>query len=124
MRRTLCVLSGLAILLTGCRRATDTVAQFAENARTATERLASDDDASNDERERRIIPYVSDIHTPPPLTLVERYETREGPDGIFVYDTEAHAIARLDGQAQTGLNLKQADDAVDALSAADAKGTH
>lgn len=124
MRATLCLLSSLLVLLGGCRRATNTVAQFAENTRTSTERMASDSDQSNAEREKRADPYIADVRAPPSVKLVERYETRQGPDGLFVYDTETHSIARLDNQAQTGLNIKQADDAVDALTAADAKGAH
>ena len=125
MRAALCLLSGLVVLLGGCRRATDTVAQFAENTRTSTERMAIDSDQSNTDREKRDDPYVSDVRAPQPsVKLVERYETRQGPDGLFVYDTETHSIARIDSQPQAGLNMKQADDAVDALTSADAKGEH
>jgi hypothetical protein len=84
--------------------------------------MASASERSDEERERSIDPHIADIHTAPPVKLVERYETRQGPDGLFVYDTETHSIARLGGQQQAGLTLKQASDAVDALSAADAKG--
>lgn len=122
MRVALCLLCSLAVALGGCRRATHTVAQFAENTRTATERLAFDSDQSNEQRERQNDPYVSDMRNPPALKLVERYETRQGPDGIFVYDTETHSIARIADQTQAGLTLDQADKAVDALSALDAKG--
>jgi len=124
MRAALCLLSGLVVLLGGCRRATETVTQFAENTRTSTERMAIYSDQSNAEREKRNDPYIADVRAPPSVKLVERYETRQGPDGLFVYDTETHSIARLDSQPQTGLNIKQADDAVDALTAADAKGAH
>ena len=86
--------------------------------------MAIDSDQSNAEREKRADPYLADVRAPPSVKLVERYETRQGPDGLFVYDTETHSIARLDSQPQTGLNPKQADDAVDALSAADARGAH
>lgn len=124
MRAALCLLSSLLVLLGGCRRATETVSQFAENTRTSTERMAIDSDQSNAEQEKRNDPYVADVRERPSIKLVERYETRQGPDGLFVYDTETHSVARLDSQPQTGLNIKQADDAVDALTAADAKGAH
>jgi hypothetical protein len=117
-------MTSLMVLLSGCRRATETVSQFAENTRNSTERMASDSDQSNADREKREDPYIADVRAPPSVKLVERYEARQGPDGIFVYDTETHSIARLDNQATTGLNLKQADDAVDALTAADARGAH
>lgn len=122
MRAAPCLFFSLAILLGGCRRTTDTVAQFAENTRTATEQLAFNSEQSNEQREKRIDPYVGEARNPPPLKLVERYETREGPDGLFIYDTEKHSIARIGDQSQAGLTLDQANKAVDVLSAADEKG--
>lgn len=122
MRATVCLISGLVLLLGGCSRTSHIVGQFAENMRTATEQMAFNTEQENQQRERRIDPYISETRNPPALKLVERYETREGPDGLFVYDTEKHSIARIGSQAQTGLTLEQATEAVDALSAADAKG--
>lgn len=111
-----------AVLLGGCRRTSDTVAQFAENTRTATERLAVDSERANQQREEKIDPSMSEVRNPPPVQLVKRYETREGPDGLFIYDTEKHSVARIGAQAQSGLTQEQADKAVGALVTADAKG--
>jgi hypothetical protein len=121
VRKVLCLFSGLVFLLGGCRRATDTVARLAESTRTATEQLVFERELADEQRERRIDPYVGNLRHPSPLKLVERYETREGPDGLFIYDTQAHMIARIGGQSQSGLTLDQAKDAIDALSAYDAK---
>lgn len=122
MRASLCLLSGLLVLLGGCRRSSDAVARFAEVTRTSTERMVVDSELENERRERRGAPDIADMHNPPPVKLVERYETRQGADGLFVYDTETHSVARLSNQQQSGLTPKQAETAVDALVALDAKG--
>jgi hypothetical protein len=122
MRASLCICCGLAVLLTGCKRPTATLAQFAENTRSSTERMAVLSEQENEQRERNSVPDIADIRNPPPVALVERYETRQGPDGLFVYDTETHSVAQVAGQPQAGLKPKQAEDAIDALEALDAKG--
>lgn len=122
VRTTLCLLGGLAALLGGCRRVSDSVARLAENTRTATEQMAVASDRQNEAREKQIDPYIGEARQPPPLKLTERYETRQGPDGLFVYDTESHSVARIGSQAQAGLTMEQASKAVDALTDADAKG--
>lgn len=121
MRATLCLLCGLAALLGGCRRSTASLAQLAENMRSSTERMAVDTERANEQRERGV-PDVADLRNPPPVKLVERYETRQGPDGVFVYDTETHSVARMGSQQQSGLTPEQAEKSVDALTALDAKG--
>lgn len=122
MRTTLLLISGVSILLCGCGRASGKLAQFAENTRTVTEQMAFDSERSNAEREKQNDPNIGDERNPPRLKFSERYETREGPDGLFVYDTETHSIARIGNQAQQGLNMGQAANALDALNTADAKG--
>lgn len=122
MRATLCLVFALAGLLSSCKRATGTVAQFAENTRTATEQMAYTSEQENAARDKNIAPAIGEARNPQPLKLVERYETREGPDGLFVYDTETHSIARIGSKPQSGLNFEQASKAVGALTAADAKG--
>jgi len=122
MRATLCLLCGLAFLLGGCRRSADSLADLAENTRSSTERMVVDTEQANAQRERRGAADVGDMHNPPPVKLVERYETRQGPDGLFVYDTETHSTARLGRQAQSGLTPQEAETSVDALMALDAKG--
>lgn len=124
MRAALCFVAGVALLLGGCRRTSDTVAQFAENTRTATEQMAVATERANEAREKRIDPNIGDARNPQPLKLSERYETREGPDGLLVYDTEKHSIARIGSQSQSGLTLEQANKAVEALSDADAKSVN
>jgi len=122
MRATLCLFAGLVVVLGGCRRATDTLTQFAENTRTSTERMAVDSAQENERRERRAAPDIAELRSPPAIKLVKRYETRQGPDGLFVYDTERHSTARFGAQLQSGLTPEQATEVVDALEAADAKG--
>lgn len=65
----------------------------------------------------RIDPDVGSLRHLPALKLTERYETREGPDGLFIYDTQEHSVARIDQQAQTGLTVDEAKAALDTLNA-------
>jgi len=122
MRATLCVIMGLTLLVGACRRTSEGVARLAENTRSATERLAYDSEQSSAERERRISPDTDAVHGGTPVQLVERYQTRQGPDGLFIYDMQKHEIASLDAKSQSGLTPDQASKAVDALTAADVKG--
>ena len=119
MRITLCILCAAGMLLTGCGRALHSVATMAESTRTATEHMASASDASNASREVQIYPDAAGLRGTPPLKLSTRYETREGPDGFMVYDTENHTIARIGNQSQAGLSIDQAQKAAEALSWAD-----
>jgi hypothetical protein len=116
MRATLFLLCATSLLLAGCGRALHSVAQIAENTRTATEHLATTSDAKNASKEVEIYPDASSLRGPPPIKLSERYETRQGPDGFMVYDTENHTIARIANQSQAGLTLDQALKATEALS--------
>jgi hypothetical protein len=116
MRITFCLLCASGVLLTGCGRALHSVADMAENTRTATEHLVTSTEASNASKEIQIYPDASGLRGPPALKLSERYETREGPDGFMVYDTENHTIARIANQSQAGLTLDQAQKATEALS--------
>jgi hypothetical protein len=116
MRANLYLVCASALLVTGCGRALHSVADVAENTRTATEQMASASDASNASREIQIYPEASALRGPPPLKLSQRYETREGPDGFMVYDTENHTIARIANQSQAGLTMDQAAKAAEALS--------
>ena len=116
MRTTLCFLLAAGFLLTGCGRALHSVADVAEHTRTATERMASASEVSNASKEIQIYPEASGLRGPPPLKLSTRYETREGPDGFMVYDTENHTIARIANQTQAGLTMDQAQKATEALS--------
>jgi hypothetical protein len=108
-----------AIALTGCGRAVHSVAAMAESTRTATEHMVSASAASNASREIEIYPGAAGLRGTPPLKLSARYETREGPDGFMVYDTENHTIARIGNQAQAGLSMDQAQQATEALAWAD-----
>lgn len=121
LRVALRALPAAALLLAGCHRVTGTVSQIAENTRTATEQMAFDSEAQNARREARIDPYVGELRRPPPLRFAERYETREGPDGLFIYDSQRHSIARIGSQSQAGLSVDQAQSALDALNAAEVK---
>ncbi|MDB5427820.1 MAG: hypothetical protein JWR47_2921 [Phenylobacterium sp.] len=118
MRATVCLLCAAGLLLAGCGRALHSVAGVAENARTATEQMASASEASNASREVLIYPEASTLRGGPSLALTQRYETREGPDGFMIYDTETHTIARIGNQTQSGLTMEQAKKAADALSTA------
>jgi hypothetical protein len=121
MRATFYVLCTAVLLLTGCRRAIHSVTDVAENTRTATEQLVSASNASNAQKEIEINPDVASLRNATPVQLSQRYETREGPDGFMIYDTQEHTIARIGNQSQSGLTLDQAKKAADALSGADAK---
>lgn len=121
MRATLWLLCGLAALLSGCGRSTASLAQFAENAHDSTERMALNTERANEQREHGTLD-VADTRNGPAVKLMERYETRQGPDGVFVYDTETHSVARMGSQQQSGLTPQQAMKSVDALVALDAKG--
>lgn len=116
MRTTLCLLCAAGFLLAGCGRALHSIASVAESTRTATEQLALSNAASNASREVEIYPDASGLRGTPPLTLSARYETRQGPDGFMVYDTENHTIARIGSQNQAGLTLDQAKEATEALA--------
>ena len=120
MRATLCLLCAFGLLTTGCGRALHSVANVAENTRTATEHMAEATDASNASREVQIYPDASSLRGEPAVSLSKRYEVREGADGFMIYDTEYHTIARIGNQSQAGLTMDQAQKAVDALSTADA----
>ena len=120
MRAVLCVLCAATLLTTGCGRGLRSVASVAESTRTATEQMASASEASNVQREIEIYPEVATLRSAPGLTLRDRYETRQGPDGFLIYDTETHSIARIGNQTQSGLTLDQAEKAADALGGADA----
>jgi len=112
-------LLAVSLLLSGC----DRVARLAESTRTATEQMASRSDERNRYREIEIDPSVGALRRPPSPLFGERFETREGPDGYFVYDTQTQSVARIGGQRQSGLTYEQAKDAFDALADADAKGS-
>ena len=116
MRMTMGLFCAASLLLAGCGRTLHSVADVAENTRTATEHLVSASEASNVSKEIQIYPDASSLRTTPPLKLYHRYETREGPDGFLVYDTENHTIARIGNQAQAGLSQAQALEATEALS--------
>jgi hypothetical protein len=117
MRTTLCLLCAAGLLLAGCGRALHSVADAAENARTATERMASATYASDVQKEIQIYPDATNLRRPEePIRLSTRYETREGPDGFMVYDTQNHTIARIGNNSQAGLTQDQAREAAEALS--------
>src|SRR5258708_1224809 len=117
MRTTFCLLCASGLLLTGCSQALHSVADVAENTRTATEHMASATYASDVQKEIKIYPDATNLRRPEePLRLSTRYETRQGPDGFMVYDTENHTIARIANQSQYGLTLDQAQKATEALS--------
>ncbi|WP_372785092.1 hypothetical protein [Phenylobacterium sp.] len=117
MRTTLGLICAAGLLLSGCGRALHSVAAVAENTRTATEQLASTSDATAARKEIELYPDAMNMRSAQtPLKLSERYETREGPDGFMVYDTENHTIARIASQTQAGLTLDQAQKATEALS--------
>jgi hypothetical protein len=118
MRAPLCLLCAAGLLLAGCGRTLHSVADVADNTRTATEQMASASAASSASREVLIYPEASSLRATSPLTLTQRYEMREGPDGFMIYDTESHSIARIGNQAQAGLTLEQAKKASDALTTA------
>src|SRR5436190_6770941 len=101
MRATLCLLCA-GLLLSGCGRSFRSLSSMAENTRTATEQMASAEAASNVRREIEIYPDASTLRETPALKLSQRYETREGPDGFMVYDTQTHTIARIGSQRQAG----------------------
>jgi hypothetical protein len=122
MRATVYGLCAVVLLLGGCRRAIHSVADMAENTRTATEKLVTTSNAANAQKEIEINPDAGILRNAPPVQLSRRYETREGPDGFMIYDTQDHTIARIGNQTQAGLTLDQAKKAADALSGADAKG--
>ena len=105
-----------AILLTGCSRGLHWVANQAENTRSAAEQLAYANEINNDRRESQIDPDARMARQSEPLKLTRRFETREGPDGYMVYDTEAHQIARIGNQSQSGLTYEQAQKAEGALA--------
>lgn len=111
-------LATVCLLVGGC----DRVARLAEDTRTATEQMAALSDERNRQREIEIDPSAGQLRRPPSPLFVERFETREGPDGYFIYDTQTQSIARIGGQRQSGLTFDQAREAFDALAAADAKG--
>lgn len=115
MRATLCLFCAAGLLLAGCGRALHSVADVAENTRTATEQMASASEASNASREVLIYPESSTLRGGQTVAFTQRYETREGPDGFMIYDTESHTIARIGNQTQSGLTLEQAKKAEDAL---------
>jgi hypothetical protein len=119
MRGLLLPVCVAAIALTGCGRALHSVAAMAESTRTATEHMASASAASSASREVEVYPGAAGLRGTPPLKLSARYETREGPDGFMVYDTENHTIARIGNQSQAGLSMDQAQKAAEALSWAD-----
>ena len=77
----------------------------------------------NRQREIEIDAGAGQMGRPARPLFVERFETREGPDGYFIYDTQTHSIARIGGQRQSGLTYEQARDAFEALADADAKGS-
>jgi hypothetical protein len=113
-------LTMVLLALCGCKRMAAGIASLAENTRTATERLVSDSNEAADQRERAA-GYEGAALRATPLKLNERYETRQGPDGLFIYDTQEHVTARIGNQTQAGLNMDQAHAALDALNAQDAK---
>jgi hypothetical protein len=84
--------------------------------------MAFDTEQASEQRERHGGLVVADMRSPPPVQLVKRYETRQGADGLFVYDNETHSVARIGSQEQSGLTPQQAEKSVDALAALDAKG--
>lgn len=116
MRTTLSLLCVSGLLLTGCGGALNSVADVAENTRTATEQMVVASNASNASREVEIYPEAGSLRGPAPLTFTKRYEMREGPDGFMVYDTQNHTIARIASQNQAGLTLDQAEKATEALA--------
>lgn len=122
MRGFLPPLCVAAIALSGCGRTLSSVADVAENTRTATEHMASASYASNVQKEIEIYPDANSLRRIEPLQLSQRYETRQGPDGFMVYDTENHTIARIANQSQAGLTLAQAQEASEALSWASSHG--
>lgn len=122
MRATLSLLCAAGLVLTGCGRTLRSVTSMAENTRTATEQMASSEAASNVRREIQIYPDASTLRETPALKLSQRYETREGPDGFMVYDTQNHTIARLGSRSQAGLTLEQAKTASEALTWANNHG--
>lgn len=122
MRSAIWALGAAALLLSACGRSLHSLAALAEGARTATEQMVSASDINNDRRESRLNPEARTLRQGTPLKLSERYETREGPDGFMVYDTETHQIARLEGQSQSGMTYEDAQKAEEALMSADAKG--
>jgi hypothetical protein len=117
MRTALCLLSAAGLLLAGCGRTLHSIADVAENTRTATEQMASATYASDVKKEIEIYPDATALRRrQEPLRLSTRYETRQGPDGFMVYDTQNHTIARIANQSQAGLTQDQAREAAEALS--------
>jgi hypothetical protein len=116
MRGALCLLCAASLLLGGCGRALRSVADVAENARTATEQMVSTSSETNAQREIALDPDAADMRTTPELKLSQRFEMRAGPDGFMVYDTENHTIARIGNQSQAGLSLDQAKKSTEALA--------
>jgi len=116
MRTSFPLLAVTGLLLTGCGQALHSVANVAENTRTATEQMVVASDASNASREVEIYPEAGSLRGPPPIAFTKRYEMREGPDGFMVYDTQNHTIARIQSQTQQGLTLDQAEKATEALA--------
>jgi len=116
MRTKLLLLCVAGLPLTACGQALHSVANVAENTRTATEQMVTASNASNASREVEIYPDAGSLRGPPPITFTKRYEMREGPDGFMVYDTQNHTIARIQSQTQQGLTLDQAEKATEALA--------
>jgi hypothetical protein len=116
MRGALCVLCAAGLLLGGCGRALRSVADVAENTRTATEQMVSTSAVTNEQREIEIDPDAAALRTTPELKLSERFEMRDGPDGYMVYDTVNHSIARIGSQTQAGLSFDQAKKSAEALA--------
>jgi hypothetical protein len=115
-------LGAICLLVGGCNPIGDRVARLAESTRSATEQMASKSEERNRQREIEIDVSAGQLRRPPSPLFVERFETREGPDGYFIYDTQTQSIARIGGQRQSGLTYEQAEDAFGALADADAKG--
>jgi hypothetical protein len=116
MRTKLLLLCVAGLPLGACGQALHSVANVAENTRTATEQMVTASNASNASREVEIYPDAGSLRGPPPITFTKRYEMREGPDGFMVYDTQNHTIARIQSQTQQGLTLDQAEKATEALA--------
>lgn len=114
-RLAICALLGLS----GCSRAAHTLAGVAESTRTATEQMVATSEIANDRLESKIDPDARTMRQTPGLKLTQRFETREGPDGYMIYDTESHQIARIQGQNQSGLTYEDAERAQEALVSAD-----
>lgn len=116
MRGALSLLCATSLLLAGCGRALRSVAEVAENTRTATEQMVSDSAVTSEQREIQIDPDAAALRTTPELKLSQRYEMRDGPDGYMVYDTMNHTIARIGSQSQAGLTFDQAKKSAEALT--------